>query len=34
MTHMPASMLPNFIAHYFTRNVPQAAGEEETEVKE
>jgi len=34
MTHMPLSKLPIFIAHYFTQNVPQAAGEEETEATE
>jgi len=31
---MPASKLPTFIAHHFTGNVPQAAGEEETGDKE
>jgi hypothetical protein len=28
------SKLPIFIAHYITENVPQAAGEEETEARE
>lgn len=31
---MPVSKLPIFIANYFTENVPQAAGEEETEATE